>query len=67
MAKEYPSIWITEQIEPDVNGKPIVVWDISVKLKADLEPVHYNKPTLEEAKIFCIDRYGKYDSIKRAI
>ena len=49
MAKEYPSIWITEQIEPDVK------------------PVHYNKPTLEEPKTFCIDRYGKYDSIKRAI
>ena len=49
MAKEYPSIWITEQIEPD------------------LKTVHYNKPTEEEAIAFCIDRYGKYDSIKRAI
>jgi hypothetical protein len=64
--KQYPSIWITEQLEPDTNGMPRKVFDISVKLTADSKPVHYNKYSEKDAIEFCNNRFGGYNSIKKA-
>lgn len=61
--KKYPSIWITQILSPEFKK----VYDISVKLRADLKPLHYTKNTKEEAIKFCNDYYGGYNSIKEMI
>lgn len=61
--KKYPSVWITKVLGE--NQQP--VYDISVKMRADMEPTHFTKPTKEEAISFCNDNYGGYNSIKEMI
>lgn len=64
--KDYPSIWIIERFVND-NGKMLKKFDISAKLSATLPAVHYFKDKLEEAKKFCLERFGKYDSVRKDI
>ena len=49
------------------NNDVQAVYDVSVKMSADLEPAHYTKYTKEEAIEFCNTNYGGYDSINEAI
>ena len=42
-------------------------FDISVKLSAMLPATHYTKDTEDEAIKFCIERFGKYDSLRKDI
>ena len=68
--KNYPSVWITmitKQLKEIKGNDVLPVWDISVKLTADSSVVHYQKNSLDEAKKFCTERYGKYDSIREMI
>jgi len=62
--KRYPSVWITKILKEDPTRE---IWDISVKMNARLEAAHYEKESKEEAINFCIENYGKYDSIKEMI
>ena len=63
--KKYPSVWITKILKGD--NIPEEVWDISVKLNAEIKATHYEKKTKEEAIEFCYENYGGYDSIKEMI
>ena len=49
------------------NNDVQAVYDVSVKMSADLEPAHYTKYTKEEAIEFCNTNYGGYDSITEQI
>jgi len=57
--KKYPSVWITKQLDQKANVK----WDISVKLRADMNAFHFTKNSKEEAIALCKEYYGGYDSI----
>ena len=62
--KKYPSVWITKKMQINENNDVQAVYDVSVKMSADLEPAHYTKYTKEEAIEF---NYGGYDSITEQI
>ena len=62
--KKYPSVWITKILKEDPTRE---VWDISIKMNAELEATHFEKESKEEAINFCIENYGGYDSIKEMI
>ena len=57
--KKYPSVWITKKLNENIK----VVWDISVKLRADMDAFHFTKNSKEEAIALCNEYYGGYDSI----
>ncbi len=61
--KNYPSIWITKQMKINENNDVQAVYDISVKMSAELDAAHFTKNTKQEAIDFCLTNYGKYDSI----
>lgn len=61
---KFPSIWIQCQFEPDENGDIKKVWDVSVKMKAFMKANHINMSSKEEAIKYCLDTYGRYDSIR---
>ena len=64
--KKYPSVWITQKLV--YNGRKLEKkFDISVKLSAMLPATHYTKDTEDEAIKFCIERFGKYDSLRKDI
>ena len=65
--KNYPSIWITKQMKINENNDVQAVYDISVKMSAELDASHFTKNTKEEAIDFCITNYGKYDSITEQV
>lgn len=64
--KKYPSVWITQRFVHE-NGKMVRKYDISVKLSATIPAVHYFKETEDEAKKFCVERFGKYDSFRNDV
>jgi len=45
------------------NNDVQAVYDISVKMSAELDAAHFTKNTKQEAIDFCLTNYGKYDSI----
>lgn len=65
--KKYPSVWITKKMQINENNDVQAVYDVSVKMSADLEPAHYTKYNKEEAIEFCNTNYGGYDSITEQI
>ncbi len=40
------------------------VWDVSIKMKASMKANHINMSSKEEAIKYCLDTYGRYDSIR---
>ena len=66
LKSRWPSVWITEQLEPMGGNEIKKVFDISVKLNALATPVHYNKFSKSEAEQFCTERYGGYTSFRKA-
>lgn len=64
--KKYPSVWITQKLVHD-GRKLEKKFDINVKLSAMLPATHYTKDTEDEAIKFCIERFGKYDSLRKDI
>ena len=45
--KKYPSVWITKILKEDPIRE---VWDISVKMNAELEAAHFEKESKEEGE-----------------
>lgn len=65
--KKYPSVWIIKKMQINENNDVQAVYDISVKMSAELEPAHFIKYTKQEAIDFCNDNYGGYDSITEQV
>lgn len=64
--KKYPSVWITQKFVQE-NGKMTKKFEISVKLAANIPAVSYIKDNEDEAIKFCLERFGKYDSLRKDI
>lgn len=64
--KKYPSVWVTQRFVHE-DGKMIKRFDISVKLSATIPATHYFKDNEDEAIKFCLERFGKYDSLRKDI
>ena len=65
--KKYPSVWIIRKMKINENNDVQAVYDISVKMSAELEPSHFTKYTKQEAIDFCNANYGGYDSITEQV
>lgn len=64
--KKYPSVWITQKLVHD-GRKLAKKFDISIKLSAMFPATYYTKDTEDEAIKFCIEHFGKYNSLRKDI
>lgn len=67
MKLKYPLVTLSEQLETVGDNVIKKITDVKVKLTPHSTSVHYNFPTMEEAKKFCKERFGGWRNVFKDI